>query len=220
MDIIHSLEVLNPLKNVVTIKIENDKELFASISDFLIAIAPTLIAVIAMWYSYKQFKISLKNQSDQFKLGLKQQNYTLKINTQLATEIELIKDECKMLREGFVAFMDNASILYANHLEYEQNSKRFDEYSIECRNKAFENIKTYSNKLVQERMLILSYLNLENAEEETFYDCLIDITNCAINGDGTGSDLGTLQGLGANLCFELIKKKRQAILNLAQTITD
>ncbi|ECE4329344.1 hypothetical protein DB187_05275, partial [Salmonella enterica] len=90
MDIIHLLEVLNPLKNVVTIKIDNDKGLFTTIAEFLIAMAPTLIAVIAMWYSYKQFKISLRSQSEQFRLGLKQQTNALKINTQLATEIELV----------------------------------------------------------------------------------------------------------------------------------
>ncbi|HGH3374010.1 TPA: hypothetical protein ACJIK4_003539 [Kluyvera cryocrescens] len=220
MDIIHLLEVLNPLKNVVTIKVDNDKDLFSTISEFLIAIAPTLIAVIAMWYSYKQFKISIKNQNEQFKLGLKQQASALKINTQLATEIELVKDECKILREAYVAFLECASYLYTSHLEFKQNSNNTNPHIIELRNKAFENIKLYTNKLTQERMLILSYLNLENPEEKIFFNCIVDITNCAMTGDGTGSDIGALQGKGATLCFELIKNKRQAILNLAQTITD
>lgn len=209
MDIIHLLEVLNPLKNVVTIKIDNDKDLFTTIVEFLIAMAPTLIAVIAMWYSYKQFK-----------LGLKQQTNALKINTQLATEIELIKDECKVLRETYVGYIDDASSLYSNHLDYKQNSGSTEEYAIERRNKAHENIMVCSNKLMQKRMLIISYLNLEDSEEKKFYDCIIAISNCAFNGDGTGKDIGSLQGEGAKFCFELIKRKRQAILSLAETITD
>lgn len=220
MDIIHLLEVLNPLKNVVTIKIENDKELFASISDFLIGIAPTLIAVIAMWYSFKQFKISLKNQSEQFRLGIKQQNNALKVNTQLATEVELTKDECKVLREVFVDYLDCTSFLYSSYFEYKHHSKNSTAFANESRNKAFENIKLYNNKALQKRMLLLSYLNLEIPEEKIFFDCVVDIINCAANGDGTGTDLGTLQGHGARLCFELIKNKRQAILRLAETITD
>ncbi|MDT7128045.1 hypothetical protein RQL77_03010 [Citrobacter braakii] len=220
MDIIHLLEVLNPLKNVVTIKIDNDKDLLTTIAEFLIAIAPTLIAGIAMWYSYKQFKISLKSQSEQFRLGLKQQTNALKINTQLATEIELVKDECKVLRESYVAFMDNASIVYNSRLEHKQYSDNTSDYAIEHRDKAYENIKLYTNKLIQERMLILSYLNIENPEEETFLDCINDITTLAVNANGTGGDLGTLQAHGAHLCFELIKKKRQAILSLAESVTD
>lgn len=220
MEIIHLLEVLNPLKNVVTIKVDNDKELLSTISDFLIAIAPTLIAGLAMWYSYKQFKISLKNQSEQFRLGLRQQISTLKINTQLATEVELIKDECKMLREVFVDFLDCTSFLFNNHFEYKRYLNNTDEFSIESRNRAFENIKIYNNKALQKRMLLLSYLNLDIPEEKIFFDCIVDILNCAIKGDATGTDLGALQGHGAHLCFELIKKKRQAILCLAETITD
>ncbi|QLS05450.1 hypothetical protein HV327_07520 [Citrobacter freundii] len=220
MDIIHLLEVLNPLKNVVTIKIDNDKGLFTTIAEFLIAMAPTLIAVIAMWYSYRQFKISLRSQSEQFRLGLKQQTNALKINTQLATEIELIKDECKVLRETYVGFIDDASSLYSNHLDYKQNSDSTEEYAIERRNKAHENIMVCGNKLMQKRMLIISYLNPEDPEEKKFYDCIFAISSCAFNGDGTGKDLGSLQGEGAKFCFELIKRKRQAILSLAETITD
>ena len=220
MEIIHLLEVLNPLKNVVTIKVDNDKDLFSTISDFLIAIAPTLIAGIAMWYSYKQFKIGLQNQSEQFRLGLKQQIHTLKINTQLATEVELMKDECKMLREVFVDYLDCTSFLFKNHFEYKRYSDNTGSFSNESRNKAYENIILYNNKALQKRMMLLSYLNLDIPEEKTFFDCIVDILNCATNADTTGSDLGTLQGHGAHLCFELIKKKRQAILSLAETITD
>lgn len=220
MEIIHLLEVLNPLKNVVTLKVDNDKDLFSTISEFLIAIAPALIAGIAMWYSYKQFKISLQNQSEQFRLGLKQQIHTLKINTQLATEVELIKDECKMLREVFVDYLDCTSFLFKNHFEYKQYSDNTGSFSTESRNKAYENIILYNNKALQKRMMLLSYLNLDIPEEKTFFDCIVDILNCATNADTTGGDLGTLQGRGAHLCFELIKKKRQAILSLAETITD
>ncbi|EAY2410941.1 hypothetical protein D0X60_11035 [Salmonella enterica] len=220
MDIIHLLEVLNPLKNVVTIKIDNDKGLFTTIAEFLIAMAPTLIAVIAMWYSYKQFKISLRSQSEQFRLGLKQQTNALKINTQLATEIELVKDECKVLRESYVALVDYTSILYGSHLEYKQHSENTSEYAIEHRDKAYENIKTYTNKLLQERMLILSYLNIENREEEEFLDRINGLVNFVVKSNGTAADLGTLQAHGANLCFALIKNKRQAILCLVETITD
>lgn len=219
MDIIHLLEVLNPLKNVVTIKIDNDKNAFGAAVDFLIAIAPTLIAVFAIWYSYKQFKISLHNQNEQFKLGLKQQTNALKINTQLATEIELIKDECRVLRETFVSFLESASLIYNSKVEFNQNLDKTEAYAIERRNQSHENIMSISIKLMQNKMLLLSYLNLEDPEEEKFNECINAITNCAFNGDGTGKDLGTLQGEGAHFCFELIKRKRQAILNLAETIT-
>lgn len=220
MDIIHLLEVLKPLNNVVTIKIDNDKDLFATISEFLIAIAPSLIAVIAVWYSYKQFKIGLRNQSEQFKLGLKQQTNALKINTQLATEIELIKDECKLLKDSYVALVNNASIVHNSHAEYEQLLGQPGDYAFATRNNAYENIKIYTNKLLQERMLILSYLDMGKPEEKRFLDCIDSIVNFAVNERGKGGELGTLQAQGANVCFELIKKKRQKILDLAKTIPD
>lgn len=228
MDIIHLLEVLKPLNNVVTIKIDNDKELFTSIFDFLIAIAPTIIAALAMWYSYKQFNISLKNQSVQFRLGLKQQANALKINTQLATEIELVKDECKTLRESYVAFMDNSSIVYHSHkernkyveIEAEADTETLAAYAREQRDKAYELIKLHTNKLIQERMLMLSYLDVSDTKEKEFLDCINEITTFAVDAKGEAGKLGALQAQGANLCFELIKKKRQKILDLAKTIPD
>ncbi|MDN8599032.1 hypothetical protein Q0A17_06335 [Citrobacter sp. S2-9] len=220
MDIIHLLEVLNPLEKVVTVKIDNDKSVFETTGEFLIAIAPTLIAVFAMWYSYKQFKTSLRSQSEQFKLGMNQQINTLKINTKLATEVELMKDDCKVLRETFVSYVDITSLLYNNKLDYKQYSLLTGEEAIKRRDLAHENIMVYSSKFSQTRMLLISYLNLADPDERTFYDCIVAIGYCAFNGDGTGNDLGKLQGEGAIHCFELIKKKRQAILGLAETITD
>ncbi|EJC8215931.1 hypothetical protein ACHHZC_11700 [Citrobacter freundii complex sp. 2024EL-00228] len=220
MDIIHLLEVLNPLENVVTVKIDNDKNLFTMFGDLLITLAPAVIAGIAMVVSYKQFKTSLHRQSEQFELGIKQQINTLKINTQLATEVELMKEDCKALRETYVSYLDITSLLYRNQCDFKNYSGQLDDDAIKNRNVAHENIMTYSSKFLQTRILLFSYLNLEIPEEKKLQECIIAIGDCTFNGDGTGKDIGKLQGDGAILCFELIKRKRQAIFSLVETITD
>ncbi|HFU1238230.1 TPA: hypothetical protein ACGQTC_003107 [Citrobacter braakii] len=220
MDIIHLLEVLNPLQNVITVKIDNDKGGFATFSDFIIAVAPTVIAGFAIWFSYRQFKISQSKQIEQFNHGIKQQINELKINTQLATEVELMKDESKALREAFVSFVDVASSIYSSKSDFKQYAERLGEDALKHQQLSCQAIIANSSKFLQARLLLISYLNLDDPEEKNFYDCIIAIGDCAFNGDGTGEDLGILQGKGASLCFKLIKKKRDAILSLVDNITD
>lgn len=173
MDIIHLLEVLNPLENVVTVKIDNDKNLFTMFGDLLITLAPAVIAGIAMVVSYKQFKTSLHRQSEQFELGIKQQINTLKINTQLATEVELMKEDCKALRETYVSYLDITSLLYRNQCDFKNYSGQLDDDAIKNRNVAHENIMTYSSKFLQTRILLFSYLNLEIPEEKSSKNVLL-----------------------------------------------
>lgn len=80
MDIIHLLEALKPAGNVVTVKIDDGKSWWESLSTFVITILPALFAGVTLWVSYRQFKS-----------GIRQQVNEMRLSTKLATEVELKK---------------------------------------------------------------------------------------------------------------------------------
>ncbi|MCK7247839.1 hypothetical protein [Enterobacter asburiae] len=96
MDIIQLLEVLKPAKDVVTVQIASQKDQLAPWIDLAKAVLPAAatagVAWLAMKNSHRQFDKSSERQATEFKLGIEQQVSTLKINTQLATEVALKKE--------------------------------------------------------------------------------------------------------------------------------
>lgn len=87
MDILNLLEVLKPSGNVVTVRIDNAKDGLETLYDFIITLAPTIIAIVAIIASYYQFLRSMAQQQDQFSRGVEQQINNLKLSVKLATEV-------------------------------------------------------------------------------------------------------------------------------------
>lgn len=126
MDIIQLLDVLRSSDHAITVKVVNDSQFLDSLGKILIAIVPAIISFLALLFSYWQFKANTQKQSEQFALGIEQQLKTLRLNTQLATEIELKKEVCKEVRAAYVVFMKNHSELYAAKLNYKSLCDRED----------------------------------------------------------------------------------------------
>ncbi|MCM7772105.1 hypothetical protein M8S83_08275 [Enterobacter asburiae] len=221
MDILNLLEVLKPASHIVTVKMESNSNFWDSVSKTLIALLPAFISFLALFFSYYQFKSNMRNQSEMFALGVQQQLKTLKLNTRLATEIELKKDICKEVRAAFVGFMKHHTELYHAKREYLSLEDKFDQYSNERRTISHEIIIDKGQLIIESRMLLDSYLDLSDPHDRKFFEILNDVTEVALKGgDGTGADLGYLQGRCSTVCFEYIEKRRKEITGLVDTIGD
>lgn len=219
MDILNLLEVLKPSSHVVLVKLENSSDVWDSAGKVLIAILPAFISFIALWFSYYQFKANTRNTSKQFTLGIHQQLLTLKLNTRLATEIELKKDICKEVRAAFVGFLKHHSELYNAKNEHLRLKDNVDEESNQRRSKLHEIIMSKSQLIIESKLLIDSYFDLKDPDDKEFFDQLNEATNIALTGgDGTGADLGYSQGKCNRLCFKYIERRRKEITSLVDTI--
>lgn len=219
MDILNLLEVLKPASNLVTVKIENSSTYWDSLSKILIAILPAFISFVALLFSYFQFKANMRKQSEQYALGIEQQLLTLKLNTRLATEIELKKDACKEVRTAFVGFMKYHAELYQNKVRYSNLIKANNGKSTDESRELHNVIIARTQSMIESKMLLDSYFDLDDPEDKEFYDHINDATSIALKGgDGSGYDLGYSQGKCSRLCFKYIERRRKEITGLVHTI--
>lgn len=219
MDILNLLEVLKPASHVVLVKMENSSNLWDSVSKVLIAILPAFISFIALLFSYYQFKSNMRNQSEQYALGIKQQLMSLKLNTQLATEIELKKDVCKEVRAAFISFMKHHAEQYHAKVDYKDLLGNSDTESVRERKRLHEIVMEKAQLIMENKVLLDSYLDLSDPEEFKFFQSLNELSSIALSGgDGTGADLGAAQGKCSALCFNFIEKRRKEITSLVDTI--
>lgn len=219
MDLLSLLEVLKPLDHVVTVKVSNDVGLWDSFSKFAVAIIPALISFLALLFSYFQFKRNVRYQSEQFSLGIEQQLMALKLNTRLATEIELKKDVCKEVRTAFVGFMKYHVEVYQSKVSYQRLNDKIDDESIKQKIELNNIIISKTHLMIESKMLLDSYLDLNDQEDKEFFDQLNETTDIAIKGgDGSGYDLGYSQGKCSRQCFKYIERRRKEITSLVDTI--
>ncbi|MCK6669110.1 hypothetical protein L8T07_15390 [Enterobacter asburiae] len=219
MDIVNLLEVLKPASHIVTVKMENSSSIWDSVSKVLIAILPAFISFIALLFSYYQFKSNMRNQSEQYTLGIKQQMMSLKLNTQLATEIELKKDECKEFRAAFVGFMKHHAEQYQAKVAYKDLLDRNDDQSARKRERLHETVMAKAQLIMESKMLLDTYLDMSEPDEFELFKALNNVTSIAFSGgDGSGSDLGAAQGDCSILCTKFIEKRRKEITGLVDTI--
>ncbi|MCM7773690.1 hypothetical protein M8S83_16430 [Enterobacter asburiae] len=218
MDILNLIEVLKPSSHVVTVKMENDSSFWDYLSKILIAILPAFISFIALLFSYFQFKTNMRAQSEQYALGIQQQLKTLKLNTRLATEIEMKKDICKEVRAVYIAFMRNHSELYSAKLAYKSLVDREDEEGISKRENAHEVVMKYSQLSLESKMLLDSYLDLSDPHDVEFFKSLNTISNMAFGAECTGTELGEAQGMCAGICYQYLARRHKEITGLVDTI--
>ena len=223
MDIIHFLEVLKPVENVVTIRIDSDKQTFEAIGDFIIAIAPTIIAGLAMWYSYLQFKANLKTQTEQFQIGIGQQISALKVSTQLATEVELQKENCKGVREALVQLLNHATEAYTAKIQYKRKLRiheklkgvipddNYEETLYEIKKPYLDTLKRFRDT----EMLIQTYL--DDNDDKEFRLSMTTLDSCIRDLRSKGAENKDAKRACLELCKSYLKRQQEKITNLSKS---
>ncbi|MGI7011130.1 hypothetical protein EY915_03505 [Citrobacter braakii] len=222
MDIIHLLEVLNPLQNVITVKIDSDKGIFATVGDFIIAVAPTVIAGLAMWYSYKQFKSNLNSQSEQFRQGMQLQINALKVSTQLATEVELKKENCKGVREACVQLLSHANDAYTSKVLYRRkvnNLGQEDDSELDMElEDSHKPLLDALKRFREAEYLIETYLDGDN--DEAFRESIRELDACIRKDNFTAVENKAAKRNCLAMCQNYIKRQQQEITQLSKSLNN
>ncbi|HDS4389429.1 TPA: hypothetical protein QH079_004366 [Enterobacter roggenkampii] len=220
MDIIHLLEVLNPSGNVVTVKIDNAKTGLDSFSDFLVAIAPAIIAAVALFTSYYQFRRSITQQSEQFKETTLQQINELRLNVKLATEIELKKSNCATVRNACVKLLSYATEADANGFSFREYSKiKPEERSDRLLN---EIDKVYESRIAsliafrESSCMIETYL--DRSQDLEFINSIDAISDFLYNEERDVSEFHAAKDKCLELCREYIRRQEQEIINISDVL--
>lgn len=173
MDIIQLLEVLKPAKDVVTVQVASQKDLLTPWFDLAKSVLPAAATAFVAWRamnrSHRQFEITSERQAGEFAKGIEQQTKTLKIQTQIATEVELKKEECRSVRDscasflarGFEASRYNAEVDLAEKLKGELSGTSLDERIRHAHNQYLESFRRMKSHQLQ----ILTFLQPDEASE-------------------------------------------------------
>lgn len=227
MDIIQLLEVLKPAKDVVTVQVVNQKDLLAPWIDLLKAVLPAAatagVAWLAMNKSHRQsesnakrqseeFQSNAKRQSEEFKLGIEQQVKTLKIQTQLATEVDLKKETCKSVREACSHFLKSANQACIQSVAYKlakDRDKLDDAYA------AHDLFMAAMDEMATSKILLLSFL--QPAKDTSFLLAINNVNNF-IQEDHEKT--GELISQCLAECREYILVKQQEIIELTISVAE
>lgn len=207
MDIIHLLEALKPAGNVVTVKIDDGKSWWESLSTFVITILPALFAGVTLWVSYRQFKS-----------GIRQQVNEMRLSTKLATEVELKKDACREVRQAYLSFMQKLSELYMCTLDIRDLKKEVGEEGGADLITLKRQFRLYHQQCAYSKTLIDSYLDPSSASDIKFSAQLSHAFNLAANENTKGGDFADEVISCSNMCFEFIDVREKEIINLVETI--
>lgn len=220
MDIIQLLEVLKPAKDVVTVQIASKNDSWGPVIDLLKAVLPAFatagVAWLAMNRSHKHFEINSERQSAEFKLGIEQQTKTLKIHTQLATEIDLKKEICKGVREACADFLTYALEANQHNIKYETAceyiSKGGSDF-IGDRNASHDNFMKAWHNSSSSKLVLLTFLDPEVDAE--FYNSITKVESLLPDG---GTAFGHSVGECLAECREYIAAKQREIIELPVSI--
>lgn len=222
MNIIQLLEVLKPAKDVVTVQIANEKDQWTSWFDLAKAVLPAaataFVAWLAMNRSHRQFEITSERQAEEFAKNLGQQTRALKIQTQIATEIELKKEECRNVREACARYLSFALEASRHKSDYNIALKFIDQGKLgfnEDSSKSHFNYMEASQKTATARMMLLSFLS--PATEPEFYAAIVNVDELLISDC---KNFGTAVGMCLAQCRSYIEGKQAEISNIPSTITD
>lgn len=222
MDLIHLLEILNPVGKVLTVKIDNAKSTFDTFSELLVTASPIVVALIAMWLSHRQFKKNLSQQTLQFQIGIRRQLDELRLNTQLATKIELQKETCKDVRTACVNFLEYANAYYTNKHLYSGYQKvpsnERNENHENLIDEAFKLSVEYSQKVSSSRFFLITFLDPKR--DELFIrkiDKVMDVANMDFSQSAT-EELGEAKRQCLDMCREFISTIHQEIIRLSENL--
>ncbi|MCU6358473.1 hypothetical protein [Enterobacter quasiroggenkampii] len=222
MDILNLLEVLKPSGNVVTVKIDNAKNGFEAFYDFIITLAPTIIAIVAIVASYYQFLRSMAQQQEQFSKGVEQQINTLKLNVKLATEVELKKENCKGVREACVSLLSHATDAYTKRVVVIRYSDIPDDKKTDYDWEQFKlSSDSYISALKRFRdteYLIETYLD-ETLDAE-FSASIKELDACIRSKDLSSEDNKIAKSKCLSLCQAYIKRQQNEIVELSDAISE
>lgn len=216
MDIIQLLEVLKPATDVVTVQIASQKDQMAPWIDLAKAVLPAAatagVAWLAMKNSHRQFEKSSERQAAEFKLGIEQQVSTLKVNTQLATEVALKKDNCQGVRDSCAKFLSHAT----------QASLRQHEYGLAEKKASIAELETIHNLWMDEmremtasKIILLSFLSPE--DDRDFFHAIQIVSN---EMDAGCESSGIAGNHCLTECRNYIMRKHQEIIDLTNNINE
>ena len=217
MDIIQLLEVLKPTKDVITVQIASQKDPLTPWFDLAKAVLPAAATAFVAWRamnrSHRQFEITSKRQAAEFDKNLAQQTKVLRVQTQIATEIEIKKEECRNVRDTCAQYLSLAleSDRYKNdfNLAAEFILKGNTEF-IEKRNVAHENYLESSRKTASARMLLMTYLNPETSP--SFFESIKNVDTLLVS---SGPNFGGAVGKCLAECRMYIEKKQAEISTIS-----
>ncbi|EMF0745100.1 hypothetical protein V2E82_002465 [Klebsiella aerogenes] len=217
MDIIQLLEVLKPAKDVVTVQIASQNDPLTPWFDLAKAVLPAAATAFVAWRamnrSHRQFEITSKRQAAEFDKNLAQQTKALRVQTQIATEIEIKKEECRNVRDTCAQYLSLAleSNRYKNDFDMaaEFILKGNTEF-IEKRNVAHENYLESSRKTLSARMLLMTYLNPETSP--SFFESIKNVDTSLVS---SAPNFGGVVGKCLAECRMFIEKKQAEISTIA-----
>lgn len=217
MDIIQLLEVLKPAKDVVTVQIASQNDPLTPWFDLAKAVLPAAATAFVAWRamnrSHRQFEITSKRQAAEFDKNLAQQTKALRVQTQIATEIEIKKEECRNVRDTCAQYLSLAleSNRYKNDFDMaaEFILKGNTEF-IEKRNVAHENYLESSRKTLSARMLLMTYLNPETSP--SFFESIKNVDTSLVS---SAPNFGGVVGKCLAECRMYIEKKQAEISTIA-----
>lgn len=222
MDILNLLEVLKPSGSVVTVKIDNAKNSIEALYDFIITLAPTIIAIVAIIASYYQFLRSMAQQQEQFSKGVEQQINTLKLNVRLATEVELKKESCKGVREACVDLLSHATDAYTKRVGLIRYSDIPDDKKTDYDWEQFQlSSDSYISALKRFRdteYLIETYLD-ETLDAE-FSTSIKELDACIRSNILSSEDNKIAKRKCLSLCQAYIRRQQKEIVELSDAISE
>lgn len=221
MDILNLLEVLKPSGNVVTVRIDNAKNGLETLYDFIITLAPTIIAIVAIIASYYQFLRSMAQQQDQFSRGVEQQINNLKLSVKLATEVELKKDSCKGIREACVSLLSHATDAYskkATWIWYQDipNDKKTD-YQREKYRTSYDEYIEALKRFRDTEYLIETYL--DEILDAEFSDSIKELDTFIRIENLNSEDNKQAKRKCLSLCQAYIRRQEKEIIELSNSVS-
>ncbi|WP_336479276.1 hypothetical protein [Escherichia coli] len=213
MDIIHLLEVLRPANNVITLRVENFQSNTKATIDYIILLAPIVVAIFGMILSYSQFSKNLKNQSKQFSKTIQQQIQNVHLTAKLAAEVEAIKEVKKEVRKLSVDFITCISQHRTDMYEYETLRNR----PVNIRTEDHANLVDLAHrvrmnsfsKMLETKSMLETYLNAD--DDRSFIDAMIEVENAMRDYNDEGVRLGKARGLVIVECRKYLENKNQEI---------
>jgi len=222
MDVVNLLEVLKPSGNVVTVKIDNAKNGLDAFYDFIITLAPTIIAIVAIIASYYQFLRSMAQQQEQFSKGVSQQINTLRLNVKLATEVELKKESCRGVREACVKLLSHATDAYTRRVANIEFNDIADNLKTDYdREQLILTYDAYLSALKSFRdteYLIETYLD-ERLDKE-FSESIKELDACIRRDNINGEENKDAKRKCLTLCRAYIRRQQAEIVELSNAITE
>lgn len=205
MDVFQMLEALQPQNKVVTIQVSSPKDYFS----YILTLAPSVVAILALLFSAWQFKSSIRNQ---IKLA--------QINARLSTDIELKKEWCRDVRKLCVECLSAGIESHlcgqrSTHiLEGLEKKGTFDEVKYRVHFDA-QNNNFY--KMLESQSCLLLYLDpIEHGE---FIELLQTFTTLVGSGNLPSSEVGTARASVLDECRKIIHVRNREISQISDDIS-